>query len=186
MNLKGSFFGILIISILILASACEGLKGKKSDKKTDSLFLGISLGMEKKAFFELCTENNRNKIITQGPTNLSIEYKLNLTKSPVDMRFFPTFENDRVYELPVTFSYEAWAPWNRQYQSDSLLIDMVSIFKKWYGEDFQVIDHKTMGKIYARIDGKRRINLFIRDDQFVQAEQLKGKAKQSTEQPVNQ
>lgn len=26
-----------------------------------------------------------------------------------------------------------------------------------------------MGKIYARIDGKRRINLFIRDDQFVQA-----------------
>jgi hypothetical protein len=26
-----------------------------------------------------------------------------------------------------------------------------------------------MGKIYARIDGKRRINLFVKDDQFVQA-----------------
>jgi hypothetical protein len=46
---------------------------------------------------------------------------------------------------------------------------MRRVFKKWYGDDFQTIDHKTMGKIYVRIDGKRRINLFIRDDQFVQA-----------------
>jgi hypothetical protein len=71
--------------------------------------------------------------------------------------------------MPVTFTYEAWAPWNRQFQSDSLLNEMRRVFKKWYGDDFQTIDHKTMGKIYVRIDGKRRINLFIRDDQFVQA-----------------
>jgi hypothetical protein len=119
--------------------------------------------MQKKAFYDLCTEYNRKKLFTHGPTNQSVEYLLkNEAKSNVIMRFYPSFENEKIYEMPVTFTYEAWAPWNRQFQSDSLLNEMRSVFKKWYGDDFQVIDHKTMGKIYARIDGKRRINLFIK------------------------
>jgi hypothetical protein len=71
--------------------------------------------------------------------------------------------------MPVTFSYEAWAPWNKQYSSEMLLGNMLNIFKKWYGEDFKKIDHPQMGTIFVKMDGKRRINLFVRDDQFVQA-----------------
>jgi hypothetical protein len=42
-------------------------------------------------------------------------------------------------------------------------------YKSIYGDDFKVIDDKYQGKIYYKMDGKRRINLFIKDDQFVQA-----------------
>jgi hypothetical protein len=169
MNLK-SLVVVAMSVVLLVSVSCDGLKSKKNQKKYDSLFLGFSLGMQKKAFYDLCTEYNRKKLFTHGPTNQSVEYLLkNEAKSNVIMRFYPSFENEKIYEMPVTFTYEAWAPWNRQFQSDSLLNEMRSVFKKWYGDDFQVIDHKTMGKIYARIDGKRRINLFIKDDQFVQA-----------------
>ena len=71
--------------------------------------------------------------------------------------------------MPVIFMYEKWAPWNKQYVADSLLVEMLEVFKRWYGEDFEVLDHKTMGKVYYRMDKKRRINLFRKDDQFVQA-----------------
>lgn len=40
---------------------------------------------------------------------------------------------------------------------------------KIYGDDFKLVEHPNQGKVYYKIDGKRRINLFIRDDQFVQA-----------------
>jgi hypothetical protein len=32
-----------------------------------------------------------------------------------------------------------------------------------------LINHPSQGKIYAKMDKYRRINLFIRDDQYVQA-----------------
>jgi hypothetical protein len=85
------------------------------------------------------------------------------------MRFYPTFYEDKIFEMPVTFTYESWAPWNRQYKSDSLLVNMLKVFKAWYGPDFKELNHRTMGKVYYKMDGKRRINLFIKDDQFVQA-----------------
>ncbi len=193
MKLKGLIFGVLAIAWIFLSMGCNGLRSKKQNY--DSLFLGFSLGMEKKAFYDLCWEYNRKKMLTHGPTNQNVEYKLEgITKSSVNMRFYPTFEKDKIYEMPVTFTYEGWAPWNRQYQSDSLLQDMVGVFKKWYGDDFKTLDHATQGKIYYKFDGKRRINLFIKDDQFVQAvftdmevdEQLKEKEQKSKEQPVNQ
>ena len=171
MKLKCFAMGFMVLTVAFLMIGCDGrLLGSKDEKKYDSLFLGISLGMEKKAFYDLCWEYNRKKIFTHGPTNQNVEYRIEgELKSAVMMRFYPTFENEKIYEMPVTFTYEAWAPWNKQFTSDSLLVDLLPVFKKWYGGEFQVLDHQTMGKIYARIDGKRRINLFIKDDQFVQA-----------------
>lgn len=157
-------FAVLMTSTL----SCERFAGGQSNY--DSLFLGISLGMERQAFYDHCWEYNRQKIFTHGPTNTSVEYRIKdeLTH-PVIMRFYPTFEKERIFEMPVLFSYEAWAPWNRQFQSDSLLVEVLGLFKKWYGEDFKSLEHETMGTVYYRIDKKRRINLFIRDEQHVQA-----------------
>ncbi len=196
MKFRGFAFCVLVLgSVVFLIEGCNGHLGSADEKKYDSLFLGISLGMDKKAFYDHCWEYNRRKIFTHGPTNQNVEYHLvGETKSPVMMRFYPTFEDDKIYEMPVTFTYEAWAPWNKQFTADSLLVDLVPVFKRWYGDDFQVVDHVTMGKIYVRMDGKRRINLFIKDDQFVQAvftdlsveKKKKEKLKQqSGEQPTN-
>lgn len=158
-------FGVMIMSTV----SCEiGDKSGQSDY--DSLFLGFYLGMERQAFFDHCWEYNRQKIFTHGPTNTSVEYRMEHDLDyPAVMRFYPTFENDRIFEMPVLFSYAAWAPWNRQFQSDTLLTDVLDLFRQWYGQDFEVLEHQTMGKVYYRIDGKRRINIFIKDEQHVQA-----------------
>lgn len=171
MNRKDFALIGLVFGVVLILQSCNGrLMGNKEEKKYDSLFLGFSMGMEKKAFYDLCWEYNRKKIFTHGPSNQNVEYRLvGETKNPVIMRFYPSFENEKIYEMPVTFTYEAWAPWNKQFSGDSLLVEMLPVFKKWYGEDFQVLDHPTMGKVYYRMDGKRRINLFLKDDQFVQA-----------------
>jgi hypothetical protein len=162
-------FGWMVIGVMGVMAACSS-GGNESTKQQDSLFLGISLGMESKAFYDHCWEYNRRKILIHGPTNQNVEYKITEgVNSPVMMRFYPTFYEDKIFEMPVTFTYEAWAPWNRQFHSDSLFVQMIKVFKNWYGDDFKELDHQTMGKIYYRIDGKRRINLFIRDDMSVQA-----------------
>jgi hypothetical protein len=70
--------------------------------------------------------------------------------------------------MPVTFEYEGWAPWNPAYKSDSLITRLVPLFENWYGP-FQVTDHPKMGRVWYRIDGKRRINLYVMDDVFVRA-----------------
>lgn len=139
--------------------------------QTDSLFLGIHLGMAQKDFFDHCTELNKQQIITQGPGgNTNVEYRMkNEFDNEVSMRFFPTFIDNKVYEMPVTYSYIAWAPWNKQYWSDSLLGKVLDKYKEWYGDDFKLLNHPTQGKVYYKIDGKRRINLFVQDEQFVQA-----------------
>lgn len=165
-----------IVSTILLAAfsimfSCEKIQTfAQEERNTDTLFLGFSLGMERQAFFDYCWEQNKRKLFTHGPTNQNVEYKLvNELKNPVAMRFYPSFHDDRIFEMPVTFTYDGWAPWNREYWADSLLQDILPVFKKWYGEDFKKLDHPTMGTVYYKIDGKRRINLFCKDDQYVQA-----------------
>lgn len=154
---------------MILISCGEKFKTRSRDNY-DSLFLGIHFGMGKKEFYDYCWEMNRKKIFTHGPANQNVEYRLTgELEQPVSMRFYPSFHNDKIYEMPVVFTYEAWAPWNKQFSADTLLTKMLPVFEKWYGGKFKTVEHKTMGKIFVRHDGARRINLFKRDDQFVQA-----------------
>ena len=162
-------FYCFIVACGAMISSC-GKGSASSEKKYDSLFLGIHLGMERKAFYDHCWELNRLKVFSHGPTNTSVEYKLATElNEPVLMRFYPTFYKEKIVDMPVTFSYEAWAPWNKQFHSDALLVKILPLFKKWYGEEFKTLQHPTQGLVYYKMDGKRRINLFIRDDQFVQA-----------------
>lgn len=159
---------VLVAWIPVLFISCG--ERKSSEKKLDSLFLGISMGMEKKAFYDYCWEMNRQKVFIHGPTNQSVEYRLATElKSPVMMQFYPSFYENKIYEMPVLFNYESWAPWNKEYGSDVLLTELLPLFKKWYGDDFQSLQQPTMGTVYYQMKGRRRINLFIRDDQFVQA-----------------
>jgi hypothetical protein len=141
---------------------------KDSGANYDSLFLGISLGMERKAFYQHCWDYNQKGMFIHSPSNQMVQYMIKELNSPVSMRFYPTFYEDKIFEMPVMFEYEAWAPWNRAYKSDSLITQLVPLFEKWYGP-FQVTDHPQMGRVWYKIDGRRRINLYIRDDEFVRA-----------------
>ena len=172
--LKNNLPLVFIMGWFIILQSCDSSTfrfGEDKISQTDSLFLGIHLGMAQKDFFDHCTELNKQQIITQGPGgNTNIEYRIkNQFDNEVSMRFFPTFIDNKVYEMPVTYSYIAWAPWNKHYWSDSLLGKVLVKYKEWYGDDFKLLNHPTQGKVYYKIDGKRRINLFVQDEQYVQA-----------------
>jgi len=171
--MKSKELGVLILIATVMCFAsCDGSLTRKAaeEKKLDSLFLGISMGMEKKAFYDYCWKMNNEKIFSHGPTNQSVEYVLKSELDrPVTMQFYPNFYEEKIYEMPVLFNYEAWAPWNREFSADSLVLKLLPVFKKWYGDDFQTLQHPVQGTVYYQMKGRRRINLFVRDDQFVQA-----------------
>lgn len=159
----------LVVGLSILLLSCND-RANSQKSSYDSLFLGFNLGMEKQVFFDHCWDYNKRKILIHGTANKTVLYQLtDVVKSPVSMNFYPSFYEDKIFEMPVTFNYEAWAPWNRQYHSDSLFVDMLKVFKKWYGDDFKEVNHPEMGKVYYKLEGRRRINLYIKDDRFVQA-----------------
>ncbi|PZV76372.1 hypothetical protein CLV31_1251 [Algoriphagus aquaeductus] len=164
-------YALAFISLILQSCNSSIFSWEDEIKESDSLFLGIYLGMPKKDFYDLCTELNKKQLITQGPGgNTNVEHRMvEGYDSEVSMRFFPTFVDEKVFEMPVTYSYVAWAPWNRQFWAENLLDKVLLKYKETYGEDFKLIEHPIQGKVYYRIDGKRRINIFIKDEQFVQA-----------------
>ncbi|EAZ81299.2 hypothetical protein ALPR1_19723 [Algoriphagus machipongonensis] len=165
-------FSTLVLSLVFQSCESSFLNSSEDNfSESDSLFLGFYLGMPQKDFFDHCTELNKQQKITQGPGgSTNVEYRIvDEYDSEVSMRFFPTFIDEKIYEMPIIYSYVAWAPWNRQYWAESLLPKVLEKYKLTYGDDFELLNHPTQGKVYYKIDGKRRINLFVKDEQFVQA-----------------
>ncbi len=161
------FSGLLILGFL---SNCSSKKahyqemvkeGLESGVRHDTLFLGLSLGMPSKDFYSQCWELNKQGIIRQGTGNTSVLYELtDELKSPVNVNFYPTYFEDKIYEMPVKFQYEAWAPWNKQFSADTLQVELVKLFEKWYGGGFIKIKNEMNNDAYIKIDGNRRISIY--------------------------
>lgn len=132
-----------------------------SGVRHDSLFLGLTLGMDRKTFYTICWELNKKNRMTQGSNNLSARYFLNEgLKAPAYLDFYPNFVNDSIVEMPAIFSYKDWAPWNKSLGTDSLLTDVKNLLEKWYGKGFIEIRNKTRGNVWVKVDGNRRIRFF--------------------------
>lgn len=141
----------------------------------DSLFLNLKFGMTRKDFYASCWEMNKQGLIMQGPGNLSVQYLIDTTqvKSKMFMRFYPNFSNDRIYEMPVEFIYESWAPWNSSLSADSLLYDVKNLMETWYGGEFKSFTNKKDNlAVWARVDGNRRIRMYIKNISTVKVEFL--------------
>ena len=155
--------GILLLSQCSQKAKYESLvkEGLESGVRHDTLFLGLYLGMSSEEFYKKCWELNKEGLIRQGDGNTSVLYEIrDEFKSSVNASFYPTFVNDKIYEMPVKFSYEAWAPWNKQYSADTLQLELVDVFKTWYGEGFIEVNHSQKGKAYVKVDGNRRISIY--------------------------
>jgi hypothetical protein len=135
-----------------------------SGERQDSLFLGISFRMDEKTFFGHCWELNKQGLLKQGPENMTIEYNVEDLNYPAKMYFYPEFHKGRIYEMPVAFQYEGWAPWNKNLSADSLQRDVLALFKEKYGNDFLEVKHPEKGVAYVKVDGNRRISIFTNDD----------------------
>ena len=145
-----------------------------SGKRVDSLFFGIYLGMTSKSFYTYCWGMNKKQVFTDGTNNLAVLYKLNHQelKYPASMNFYPKFFEDKIYKMGVTFQYVSWAPWNRGMYSDTLILDILKLYGKWYpdGNPFIRIYEKNKGTIYIKVDGNRRITIGKYDDMQVKAD----------------
>ena len=134
----------------------------------DSLFFDLHLGMTSKAFYDRCWELNKQQIVKEGPSNSSVKYMIKEgVKYNVEMLFYPKFHDNKVHIMFSTFSYEGWAPWNRERFSDVLIEDIKKLMESWYGKGFMTVQGENNQKLYVMVQGNRRITISIKDDKDV-------------------
>jgi hypothetical protein len=137
----------------------------QSGERYDSLFMGIYLGMDEKDFYTHCWELNREGLIRQGSYNMTVEYKTGEElKHPATMNFYPVFKDGKIVEMPVRFTYNGWAPWNKELSPEKLAEDIRDWYEKVYGEGFIKVKHQEHGTAFVKIDGNRRITIFHEPD----------------------
>jgi hypothetical protein len=136
-----------------------------SGVRYDSLFLGLYFGMPEKTFYVHCWNLNKKGVIKQGESNITAEYEMkNELNFPALMDFYPKFNQGKISEMPVSFKYRGWAPWNKTLSSDKLQIEVLKWYEKTYGGSFIKVKHPLHGIAYVKIDGNRRITIFIEND----------------------
>jgi len=140
--------------------------------RVDSLFLGIHFGMTSKEFYGYCWELNKKGLLTDGNNNTAVLYKINELKYPASMNFYPQFFDNRIGVMGVNFQYDGWAPWNKGLFADSLLPDVLTMYKRWYpgGNDFIKITNKEKVSVYVKVDGNRRITIGRFNDMLVKVD----------------
>ncbi len=142
----------------------------------DSLIFDMRMGQTKKEFFTACWELNRQKLISQGTGNTTARYITdrdssgNNTLKSKDMLFYGIFDdNDIMRGMKMTYSYTAWAPWNRDKQSDSLLRHLKEEYlQKYPGNDFiEIKIEDAEGPALVKIDGNRQILMYPKNKKDV-------------------
>lgn len=133
--------------------------------RNDSLFMGFYFGMPKQDFFNYCWGMNKKGIFMEGE-GMSVEYQLGKQdfNFPLQMNFYPHFENERIVEMPIRFTYKTLDPWNPNMQTDKLVADVRKLMIKWYGGDLFITNMPTGKKAYAQVSGNRRILIFVEKD----------------------
>lgn len=180
---------LVIIMALVLLSSCKSEYEKvesrelASGKIINEIFLGLELGMDKKKFYETCWDLNKQGVLSNGPGELSIEYNAELPSgNPAKMRFYPKFEDDKIYMMPVEFTYEGWAPWNEELAVEKLREDVVAFYEQWFGPGFfEVTNEDKTQIVFVKIDGNRRIRVFKKHESVVRAEIMDLKFKKGQE-----
>ncbi|CAM4186160.1 Lipoprotein [Zobellia nedashkovskayae] len=167
-----TLYKISSLVVLFLFSSCKDSEYSKLVKQEmnrgivkDSLFLGLKLGDTRKTFYDTCWKLNKNGIITQGPKNSFVQYNLPIKKNDstakkIRMLFYGTFNEQKIMTgMDMKFSYDAWALWNKNLQSNQLALVLQDTLLAWFpGNKFIEVELKKIpGKTFIKVDGNRRI-----------------------------
>jgi hypothetical protein len=167
---------VLLVMAAMLAGGCTPKKRYErrlkhelaSGVRYDSLFMGLSFGMTENEFFDACWELNRDSLVKQAIDNMSVEYETkDELKYPATMNFYPVFGEGKIVQMPVRFIYNGWAPWNKDESATNLALDVKRWYEEIYGKGFITVAHPFKGEAYTKIDGNRRITIYIESDQYV-------------------
>lgn len=155
----------------------------KSGKVVEDLFLDLRFGMGRKEFFATCWEHNKKGILTNGAHVLQVQYKPEMPSGKdTNMFFYPSFEENKLYFMPMEFVYGGWFPGNEEYGNDKLMDDVVSFLGGWFGEGFFEVSNKNKTvRAMVKIDGNRLIRVFKKDIKSVRVEILDLRVKDISE-----
>ncbi|NJL74328.1 MAG: hypothetical protein HC892_04045 [Saprospiraceae bacterium] len=130
--------------------------------RQDSLFLGFYFGMPSKSFYDHCWKLNKQQIVKEGKNNTTVEYDVSKDlRHSGKMNFYPDFFEDKIYEIPISFNYDAFA-WSQEFSNDTLLVDVLQLLQKQYG-DFKEFTHPKKGSVFVNVNGNRQIRIFTND-----------------------
>lgn len=163
---------LLLISVCVTSGCSPKAKYERMLKhelasgiRYDSLFLGLYFGMPEKEFYLHCWNLNHKGLLKQGESNTTAQYELkDELKYPALMDFYPKFIQGKIFEMPVSFKFKGWAPWNKTLSSGNLEKAVLKWYEQLYGSGFIQVKHSLHGTAYVKIDGNRRITIFIEDD----------------------
>jgi hypothetical protein len=170
------FSGVLV---LVLAGCLESeytrlVKRELAREVTlDSLLFQINFNDSRADFYSKCKKLNQQKLVTQGPNNASVQYVFVdsvMHQEPTSIRllFYPKFdEKDKIMAMDFEFSYLAWAPWNKKFQSDQLRPKVLELLENWYGGNDFISINLDDKEIPVKLDANRRIMVFTKDAQTV-------------------
>jgi len=153
-------------------SEYERLVERELDRgvRYDSLFLGYELGMQRQDFLDHSWELNQQRVVTGGA---QVQYKMKDLSAAATKIFYPDFKNDRIHRMPVEISFDAWAIWNREFHSDSLIVQLLEKYEDIYGDGFIYTHHPELGRdAWIKVDGNRRITIYPKDDRTARVEFL--------------
>jgi hypothetical protein len=183
---KSAFYICLGICICSLSS-CKSEYTKYVERemskgiRNDSLIFGLRIGQPSKAFFDRCTELNKQQLITEGEGS-NAKYiepfdSLGDNSKRKEMQFYGLFDDkNNIYGMRMTFSFLNWALWSESTHSDKLMIDIKEKMMKDYGgnEFIEVALQGEEFKSLVKIDGNRRIIIVpkSKEDVYVKIEDL--------------
>lgn len=132
----------------------------KSGKRYDSLFFDLKLGMSRQDFFIRCSELNKDSVLYMGMGGKPEHHLKDELKHSARMVFYPDFYEEKIWNMPVKFTYDGWAPWNEDFSATNLRERVKNEMMEWYGgNEFIEIPHPTDTVALVKIDGNRRILL---------------------------
>ena len=136
--------------------------------RNDSLFLGYHFGMTKQEFFDHSWKLNSQKKVQDGAGSASVRYEVEDLKYRAHKLFYPTFYEGKIYKMPVKYRYNGWAPWNKDYWSDSLKVDVLRKFREEYPNEFVEMKHPELGvPSHIMVDKNKRIAIYELNDEEV-------------------
>lgn len=170
---------------LLFFISCNGSKYQSVVKKElasgvehKALMFGMDMGLPKKDFYKKCWELNKEKLLSQGPSNQYVRHVLD-SVSPVyqpsnkiEMLFFGLFDDaDIMKGMRFRFNYTAWSPWVEELQPDKLKEEIKTMMMTLYpGNAFFDLEKEVKGHpVSVKIDGNRLITVYVFDNRFVQA-----------------
>lgn len=164
-----------VMILILTAYACQSDYTKlvknelASGKKNDTILYNLRFGNTKNEFFKICMDLNRKHLVKQGPSNNYVQVILNprdTTKvfQKIQMLFYGKFNSDNIMTaMDIKFSYDAWAPWNKDLYADKLLPAVQDTLLKWYpGNPFIKVKD-----VLVKVDGNRQIQLKQESDKDI-------------------